>query len=155
MNEIKTQHIRTQIPVSSERTLPAAPFPRQYLHCVVDDLRYAVQAVYVLRNAGYDASDIHVMASWDFVEAVERRREQQHGLARMLTRLLAYLDDDFGDVYLDAALNGKHVLMVRLPSREQMEPVRDLLVAQHAYLIKYVDTWTVTTLYASPESHIP
>jgi hypothetical protein len=151
VNDIKTQEINAQLPVSSERTFPAAPFPRQYIHCVVDDLRYAVQAVYVLRNAGYDARDIHVMASWDFIEAVERRDKQQNGLARILTRILTYLDDDFGDVYLNVALRGKHVLMVRLPAREQMEPVRDLLISQHAYLIKYIDAWTVTTLCSSPE----
>jgi hypothetical protein len=151
VNYVKTHDIYEQLPVSSERTFPVAPFPRQYVHCAVDDLRYAVQAVYALRAAGYNAGDIHVMASWDFVEAVERRYQQQSCFTRILTRILSFVDEDFGNVYLNAALRGKHILMVRLPIGEQMEPVRDLLVSHHAHLIKYVDAWTVTTLRSSPE----
>lgn len=151
MNYIQTQEIYKQLPVSSEWTFPAAPFPRQYLHCIVDDLRYAVQAVYALRAAGYAAGDIHVMASWDFVEAVERRDQQQNCFARILTRILSFIDEDFGNVYLNAALRGKHIIMVRLSIREQMEQVRDVLASHHAYLIKYVDAWTVTTLRSAPE----
>src|SRR5436305_14617610 len=109
VNYIKTQEIYEQLPVSSERTFPAASFPRQYVHCVVDDLRYAVQAVYALRAAGYAAGDIHVMASWDFVEAVERRDLQQNCFTRILTRILSFIDEDFGNVYLSAALRSKHV----------------------------------------------
>jgi hypothetical protein len=151
MNYIKIQEIDEQLPVSSERAFPAAPFPCQYVHCVVDDLRYAVQAVYALRTAGYNARDIHVMASWDFVEAVERREQQQNRFTRVLTRILSFIDEDFANMYLSTALRGKHVLMVRLSASEQMEQVRDVLAAHHAHLIKYVDTWTVTTLRSAPE----
>jgi hypothetical protein len=151
MNYIKTQEIDEQLPVSSERAFPAAPFPRQYVHCVVDDLRYAVEAVYALRAAGYDAGNIHVMASWDYVDAVEHKYQRQHCLKRILMYILSFIDEDFGDAYLSAALRGKHVLMVRLAAREQMEQVRDILADHHAHLIKYVDTWTVTTLRSAPE----
>jgi len=151
MNYIKTQEIDEQIPVSSERAFPAAPFPRQYVHCVVDDLRYAVEAVYALRAAGYAAGNIHVMASWDYVEAVERRYQRQNCLTRILTRILSFIDEDFSNAYLGAAQRGKHVLMVRLSDREQMEQVRDVFADHHAHLIKYVDTWTVTTLRSAPE----
>jgi hypothetical protein len=151
MNYIKTQEIDEQMPVSSERAFPAAPFPRQYVHCVVDDLRYAVEAVYALRAAGYDAGNIHVMAGWDYVEAVERRYQCQNCLTRILTRVLSFIGEDFSNVYLSATLRGKHVLMVRLSAREQTEQVRDVLADHHAHLIKYVDTWTVTTLQSAPE----
>jgi hypothetical protein len=151
VNDVKTYDINEQLPVSSERRFPVSPFPRQYVHCIVDELRYAVQAVYVLRAAGYDARDIHVMASWDYVEAAERRYQQQSHLTRILTRILSLLDEDFSNVYLDAAQRGKHILLVRLPAIEHLERVRDLLVSQHAYLIKYVDAWTVTTFQAAPK----
>lgn len=154
MNDIKIQEIYEQLPVSSERVLPAAPFPRQYIHCVVDDLRYAVEAVYALRAAGYDPKDIHVMASWDYAEAVERRYQRQSYLTRIVKRILSFIDEDFSDVYLSAALRRKHVLMVRLSAREQMESVRDVLADHHARLIKYVDAWTVTTLRSAPEYSI-
>lgn len=35
-----------ELSVSSERTFPAAPFPRKYVHSVFDDLQDAVQAVH-------------------------------------------------------------------------------------------------------------
>lgn len=154
MNYIKTQEIDEQLPVSSERAFPSAPFPRQYIHCVVDDLRYAVEAVYSLRAAGYDAGDIHVMASWDYVEAVERKCQRQNCFTRMLTYILSFIDEDFSNAYLSAALHGKHVLIVRLSAREQMEHARDVLADHHAHLIKYVDAWTVTTLRSAPEFSI-
>jgi hypothetical protein len=145
MNYVKALAIYELLPVSSERTFPAAPFPRKYIHCVIDNLRYAVQAVYALRAAGYDAGSIHVMASWDFVEAVERRLQQQSGLSEMLSHLISF-DEGFGDVYLREALRGRHILTVRLSRSELMEQVRDLLASHHAHLIKYVDTWTVADL---------
>jgi hypothetical protein len=146
MNYVKALEIDELWPVSSERTFPAAPFPRKYIYCVIDDLRYAVQAVYALRADGYDASDIHVMASWDYMEAVERGYQQQSCLSKMLSRLASFFDEGFGDVYLREARRGRHILTVRLSRSELMEQVRDLLASHHAHLIKYVDTWTVADL---------
>jgi hypothetical protein len=151
MNDIK---ICEQLPVSSERTLPADPFPRKYVHSVMYDLQYAVQAVQALRTAGYDARDIHVMASWDFVEAIERRRRQQGHLSKALMRLFTFFDEGFGDVYLHEALQGHHILAVRLSQNEQMGQMRDLLAAYCAHCIKYVDTWTVSDLLPFPEHSV-
>jgi hypothetical protein len=140
------------LPATSERTFPPAPFPRMYVHCVIDDLYNVVQAVHALRAAGSNARDIHVMACWDFVEAVERRQQrQQSRLSKMLKRLLSFFDEGFSDVYLHEALRGHHILMVRLSSNEQLEQVRDILARHDAYLIKYVDTWTVTDLSPAPK----
>lgn len=121
--------------VSSQRTFPAAPFPRKYVHSVFDDLPDAVQAVQALRAAGYDARDIHIMSSWDFVEAVEGRQT--------LVNFLFSIDYD---VYVQEARRGRHILAVRLYSYEQMKQMRDLLAPHHAHLMRYVDTWTVTQL---------
>lgn len=149
MSYAKLQESYEQVPVSSQRTFPATPFPRKYVHSVIDDLQYAVQAVYALRAAGYDARDIHVMASWDFVEAVERRHQRQNRLSKTLMRFHAFIDEGFGDVYLREASRGHHILVVRLTRSEQIEQVRDLLASHQAYLMKYVDTWTVTDLLPS------
>jgi hypothetical protein len=140
------------VPVSSERTFPAAPFPHKYVHCVIDDLHEAVQAVYALRAAGYDARNIHVMASWDFVEAVERSHQQQNHLSKMLSRIISFFDEGFSEVYLHEALRGSHILAVHLCRNEQMVQVRGLLASHHAHRIKYVDTWTVTDLPPSPRN---
>jgi hypothetical protein len=137
--------------VSSKRTFPPAPYPRKYVHCVIDDLYYAVQAVHALRADGSNARDIHVMASWDFVEAVERKEQRQSHLSKMLMRLLSFFDESFGDVYLHEARRGHHILLVRLSSNERMEQVRDMLARHYAHLIKYVDTWTVADLSPAPK----
>jgi hypothetical protein len=140
-----------QLPVSSQRTFPAAPFPRKYVHCVIDDLSYVVEAVHALRAAGYDAGDIHVMASWDFVEALARRQQRQSRLSKALTCLCSFMDEGFGNAYLHEAIRGHHILAVRLSRNEQMEQVRDILALHYARLMKYVDTWTVTDLPPSPK----
>jgi hypothetical protein len=118
---------------------------------VIDDLYYAVQAVHALRADGSNARDIHVMASWDFVEAVERREQRQSHLSKVLMRLLSFFDEGFGDVYLHEALRGHHILLVRLSRTERMEQVRDMLACHYAHLIKYVDTWTVADLSPAPK----
>ncbi len=147
MNNVKIQSRKTpdtveQFPVSSQRTLPAAPFPRKYVHSVFDDVQDAVQAVHVLRAAGYDGRDIHLMTSGDFVEAVERRRT-----------FLDFLFSIDYDVYVHEARQGHHILAVRLARHEQKEQVRDLLAPHHAYLMKYVDTWTMTDLISAREGN--
>jgi hypothetical protein len=139
-------HVDEQLPVSSQRTFPAAPFPRKYIHCVIDELDHLVQAVHALRSVGFDARDIHVMACWDFVEAVERKYRWQSGLANALTRFLSVMDEDFSYAYLHQALQGKHFLAVRLSRHEQMHQVRELLRLHFAHLMKYIDTWTIADL---------
>ena len=59
-----------QLPVSTKRTLPAAPFPRKYILSVFVDLQDARQAALALRAAGFDERGIHVLQHRDFVEAV-------------------------------------------------------------------------------------
>lgn len=145
MNHIKVQDAY-KLPVSSQREFPAHPFPNKYVHCVIHDLQYLVQAVHTLRNAGIHADDIHVMASWDFIEAAERKSHQQNRFSKMFTRFLSFIDDGFGDVYLREAHKGKHVLMIRLPCNGQIGHIHAILTAHYASLIKYVDTWTVIDL---------
>jgi hypothetical protein len=141
-----TQFEYEEIPVSSERRLPEAPYPRQYVHCAFSELERVVRAVYGLRAAGYPASDIHVLTSWDFVETVEREQQQQNSLLRAFRRLSSSIDEGFGDTYLRAARRGEHILAVRVPEKERLAQVRDLLAFHRARLIKYVDTWTVMDL---------
>lgn len=150
MNDMNVLYEDEALVVSSERTIPAAPYPHKYVHCVLDDLKDAVSAVCGLRTIGYAAEDIHVLASRDFVEAVHKQQcQQKHGFARVLVWLTSLLDDGFCTAYLREALNGRHILAVRLPGSERMEETRDLLIFHRAQLIKYVDTWAVADLQPS------
>jgi hypothetical protein len=145
------KHVNKQLPVSSERKFPATPFPRKYLHCVMNDPESAVGAVYALRTAAYDAGDIHVMASWDYVEAVERRERRRNRLSKILTRFYNFLDEGLDDIYLTEARQGGHMLLVHLTDKEQIEQACALLKLHEARLIKYVDAWTVADLSPIPE----
>jgi hypothetical protein len=153
MNYTKTYEVyyKETLPVSSERTFPATPFPSRYIHCAIDDLQFMVQTILALRADGFDPGAIHVMSCWDYADAVERREQQKNPLSRVFTRLLSFLDEGFSDVYLREALRGHHILMVRLSSDEQIERARALLASHYAHHIKYVDTWTVADLASSPE----
>ena len=53
MNDSKVLYKDEQLLVSSERTIPAAPYPSKYIHCALVDLKDAVSAVCGLRAAGY------------------------------------------------------------------------------------------------------
>ena len=145
MNYLRVQDIY-ELPVSSQREFPTNPFPSKYVHCVMNDLQYVVQAVHALRGAGFNASDIHVMASWDFVEAAERKNCQQNHVSKILMRFLSFFDDSFSDIYLHEARQGHHIVMIHLPNDRQIGRVHAILTAHYAYLLKYVDTWVVTDL---------
>lgn len=122
-------------PVSTKPALPAAPFPRKYVHSVFVDLQDARQAAQALRAAGFDERDIHVLESRDFVEAVSQDQSPFNIVTSM----------DY-DVYLPEVNRGRSFLAVRPASYAQLKQIRDLLAPHHAYLTKYIDTWTVTEL---------
>jgi hypothetical protein len=150
-DEHEDENVVTKLQVSSQRTFPPAPFPRKYMQCVIDDLECMVRVVHALRADGHDAGNIHVMACWDYVAAVECRERQKGVLSRMLGPFLSFLGDDSDDVYLREALRGNHVLMVRLSRYEQIQRVRDMLLLHKARIIRYIDTCTVSELSPSHE----
>jgi len=124
-----------QLPVSTKRTLPAPPFPRKYILSVFVDLQDAGQAAHTLHAAGFDERGTHVLQSRDFVEAVA----QDQSPFNLVTSI------DY-DIYLREASRGRSFLAVRPASYAQLKQIRDLLAPHHAYLAKYIDTWTLTEL---------
>lgn len=141
----KTVQDDEQLAVSSQQTLPVTPYPAKHVHAAFDDLASAVQAVQALRAAGFDPQHITLMASWDFVAAVDTDKQQQRGFAEGIRRLLSFLDDSF-DVYLREARAGRHILAVRITRHEHIMQVRHVLAPQGAHLMKYIDTWTTADL---------
>lgn len=150
MDHVKSKVECVQLPVSSQLTFPDGPYPRKYVHSVINELNYVVQAVHALRDAGYPDDHIHVMAGWDFVDAAERKN-QGGCIAAAFRSFISFFDEGFGNTYLSEAQRGNHILAVRLSRKEQMKHVRDLLSAHFAHQIKYVDTWVVTDLLSTPE----
>ena len=134
-----------QLAVSSRQTLPVAPYPAKHVHCAFDDLKSAVQAVQALRAAGLNPDHISLMASWDFVAAVDSHTQQRRSFSEGFKRFLSFFDDSF-DVYRREAQAGRHILAVRITSHEHIMQVRKLLAPHRARLMKYIDTWTIADL---------
>ena len=129
------QLVVEQLPVSTKRTLPAAQFPRKYVLSVFVDLQDARQAAGALHAAGFDERGIHVLQSRDFAEAVA----QDQSPFNIFTSI------DY-DVYLREASRGRFFLALHPATYAQLKQIRDLLAPHHAYLAKYIDTWTLTEL---------
>src|SRR5450755_1391871 len=141
-NVSKTYDAFAQSSLPAQQMFPTAPFPRKYVHSVIDDLQQAGQAVRALQATGYDGGRIRLFASQEFVAALEHRLQQQSRFSNCLFRFFTSTDNGFpGDVYLHEAQRGHLILVVHLKSSEQMEQVRALLASTHAHHIKYIGTW--------------
>ena len=121
--------------LSTEKTFPATPFPRKYIHMAFHTYQDAMQACIALISSGCDVRDIHLMTGRDFIEAVELRQTP-----------IGFFCSADDHLYLREAKRGKHMLSVRFSSYDQMNQVRDLLAPYGAYSMVYVDTWSVTPL---------
>jgi hypothetical protein len=124
-----------QLPMTMERKLPAAPFPRKYVLSVFINLQDARQAANALCTAGFNEGDIHILQNHEFVKSVT----QDQSPFEIVTSI------DY-DIYLREAHRDRFFLAVRPTGYGQLKQIRDLLAPHHAYLANYIDTWTVTEL---------
>jgi hypothetical protein len=121
--------------VTTERKLPAIPFPRKYVLSVFVDLQDAMQAAQALRDAGFDEQGIHVLLGREFAEAVTQDQSPFH--------IVTSIDYD---IYQREASRGRSFLAVRPASYAQLKEIRDLLAPHGAYLATYIDNLTLTEL---------
>ena len=124
-----------QLPVTTKRRLPTAPFPRKYVLSVFVDLQDERQAAYALHAAGFNERDIHILKSHEFVKSVT----QDQSPFEIVTSI------DY-DIYLREAHRERSFLAVRPTGYAQLKQITDLLAPHHAHLMKYIDTWTVAEL---------
>ncbi len=129
------QEVIEQAPLTSKRPLPAAPFPKKYVHSVFANLQDARSAEQALRAAGFAEGNVYVLESHDFVEAMSQGQSPFGFLTSM----------DY-DVYLREAGRGHAFVAVRPTSYNQLMTIRNLLAPHGARLAKYIDTWTVSEL---------
>jgi hypothetical protein len=129
------QLVVEQLPMSTKRTLPAAPFPGKFVLSVFVDLQDARQAALALRAAGFDERGIHVLQSSDVVAAVAQDQSPFDIVTSM----------DY-DIYLREASRGRFFLAVHPAGYAQLKQIADLLAPHHTYLANYIDTWTLTEL---------
>lgn len=123
------------VTVITERSLPASPFPRKYVHSVFTSMDDAQQAAQALRASHIAESDMYLLDGRDFIEAVSRGQSP-----------FGFLTSTVSDVYLNEAEQGRSFLAIRPASYGQLKQIRDLLAPHHAYLVRYIDTWAITEL---------
>jgi hypothetical protein len=127
-----------------QHTRPIPSYPLHRLVGVIDTLQEAEQAVRALQDAGYHAQDVHLIPGQDFIAGVQEWKQRKSPLAQVVEIFLASDDEGFArDTYLHEAEQGHAILSVRLPSSEQVNQVRDILVNYHAHQIKYFGRWAI------------
>ncbi len=126
---------------------PTSTFPRDHVTAVIDDFSQAEQAVQELEQAGYSADKIYLFRSQDFVKALETTQEHASGFAKAVHTAQASSDEGFaGNMYLDEAHRGHHILAVYEPKSDQLGRIEAILDKHGAHLAKYFGRWDVTDL---------
>jgi len=126
-------------------TVPTHPLPTNYVIGVVEQWQEAEQAVQALHDAGHAAQDILLFRSQVFIEGLQGMLQQSSPLARAAHIFFTSSDEGFpGNLYLQHAQRGAHVLAVYTPTVDKAEQIAQVLSVYHVHLLKYFSRWTTT-----------
>lgn len=130
-------------------TRPGAVSPEHYIMAVIDDGKEAQDTVQALRNAGIPAENIRLFESHEVLEYAENTERTRSLRSRIADVFQAIMSDEDAHVlfYVEEALRGHAILNVYAPSGEQVERVKDILVAHDARAIKHFGRWVITVLH--------
>jgi nucleotide-binding universal stress UspA family protein len=130
-------------------TRPGAVYPKHYIMAVIDEVKEAQDAVQALYKAGIPAEDIRLFESHEVLEYAEHTERTRSLGSRIADVFQAITSDEDAHVlvYVQEALRGHAILNVYAPTDEQVEQVKDILVAHHARTIKYFGRWAITILH--------
>jgi nucleotide-binding universal stress UspA family protein len=130
-------------------TRPGAVNPHHYIMAVIDEVKEAQDAVRALQKAHIPAEDVHLFERHKIIEYVEHTEQTRSLRSSIADVFEAFFSDDDAHVliYVEEALRGHAILNVYAPTNEQVERVKDILVAHHARNIKYFGRWAITVLH--------
>jgi hypothetical protein len=124
---------------------PTPTFPTNHMVGIVKDLQEAEQAVHALRKAGHAADRIHLIHSQEVVEGIQGRLQDRNVVRKMLHQLATTSDEGYaGQLYLERARRGWHMIAVYVATAEQADHIAHLLSTYHVSLIKYYGRWSIT-----------
>jgi hypothetical protein len=124
---------------------PTPTFPTNHVVGIVKDLQEAEQALHALRNAGHAEDRIHLIPSQEVVEGMQGRVQDRNVLRKMLHQLATTSDEgSAGQLYLEQARRGWHMIAVYAVTGEQADQIAHLLSTYHVSLIKYYGRWSIT-----------
>jgi hypothetical protein len=122
--------------------------PRKHVVGMLDSLQEGEQAVQALVDAGYHVEDIALIPSQNFALALQERLRKDGLFWRVIHRLQVTSDEgSLSELYLAAAREGSHIIIVYVPQREQVDDVSAILFNQRARLVKYIGNWSVEDLF--------
>ncbi|MFL5665411.1 MAG: universal stress protein [Ktedonobacteraceae bacterium] len=130
-------------------TRPGAVYPKHYIMAVIDEVKEAQDAVQALRHAGIPAEDIRLFESHEVLEYAEHTERTRSLRSRIADVFQTITSDEDAHVlsYVEEALRGHAILNVYAPTDEQVERVKNILVAHRARNIKYFGRWAITVLH--------
>ena len=128
-----------------EPTRSTRPLPTNYVIGAIDQLQEAEQAVQALQGAGYAASDILLIPSQDFIEAMQQRKQQSSSFEKAAHKFFISSDEGFpADVYLQQVQRGAQILAVYTTTADQAQQIAQVLSKYHAHQLNYFSRWTTT-----------
>ncbi len=122
--------------------------PRKHVVGMLDSLQEGEQAVQALVDAGYHVEDIALIPSQNFPLALQERSRKDGLFWRMIHRLQVTSDEgSLSELYLAAAREGSHIIIVYVPQREHIGDVSAILFNHGARLVKYIGNWSIEDLF--------
>jgi hypothetical protein len=126
---------------------PTPTFPTHHVVGIVKDLQEAEQALLALRNAGHAEDRIHLIPSQEVAEGIQGWLQERNLLRKMLHLLATTSDEGYpGQLYLEQARRGWHMIAVYAETLEQANQIAHLLSNYHVSLIKYYGRWSITNI---------
>ncbi len=130
-------------------TRPGAIYPDNYIMAVFKDEKKAEDAVQALLQAGVASEDIRLFESHEVLDHAEDTERNKSLFARIADAFQTITSDEDQHVliYVEEARRGHAILNVHVPESEQVESVKDILVAHSARNIKYFGRWSISILH--------
>jgi len=113
---------------------------------VIDEADAASSAARDLQAAGYEST--HVFTGEEGAQQIDAKGEHSGFLARILSQVEDHLSEatNFLKQYEEEARNGKHIVAVEVPSRDEAEAARQVLDRNGAQNIRFFGKLAVTDL---------
>ena len=124
------------------------PYPTDHIVGVMDTESSSQETLKALKDQGVPENEIDLFHGRSITQACLSHDHQQRVLDKVATWLSsAFSDDaDFAREYLDEAAHDHDLIMVHVARSEQVETVRQVLVAHGAHRLRYYALLTVTDL---------
>lgn len=122
--------------------------PNDSVVAQIDDPQEAQRAAADLRQAGFAEEDVAVFAGPMGGRTIEKQQEHRNPLSQLWERLrTAGSDVDVEhEARMEALARGHAIIVVHTPNQDQVERVREVLLAHNAHTFRYSTLWTTTTL---------